>query len=173
MQELRLTYHIEKKDFIRINLWSAFERSQVSKILFYYGFYTLDALIFIFALLAEMPFGYFIFIILLATFPLIMWLAVVTRAKKNYAKNNFFHDHDVTMKVDDIGICESFFSREYCNTWEEIILISELKDMFIILVENIRVLYIPKSVLQGDDRASFRETAHNKMDKKKLRGLRH
>jgi len=173
MRSIRLTYQIESKDFVRINIWAGLERNTFIKILFRYGFYTIDLLIAIFAILAKMPWGYFLFIGLLALFPLIMLASVVRRAKRNYAKNRFFQENKVTIKVDEVGICESFFSQEYCNTWDEILLIEELKDLFVILVENIRVLYIPKSVLVGDDRATVRELVLEKMDRKRVRNIRH
>lgn len=173
MQELRLTYKIEEKDFVRINIWAGLERNRLVKILYRYGFYFLDVTIAILAILAKMPWGYFIFIGILALFPALMLLGLVNRAKRTYAKNNFFRENKVTMRVNDDGICESFFSQEYCNTWEEILLIEELKNMFVILVENIRVLYIPKTILGGDDRASFRQTVFAKMDKKRIRRIRH
>ncbi len=168
-----MSYYIEEKDFIRINIWAGLERSKMSGFLFNYGFYLMNALLAIAAIIAKMPYGYFIFIGLLTMFPIIIRLSVIRRAKKNFSKNGVFKDHMITMTVDEEKICETFYTREYCNKWEEILMVSELKNMFVILVENIRVLYIPKSAIAGNDRATFRELVMNKLDKKRIRNLKH
>ncbi|HOO44158.1 MAG TPA: YcxB family protein, partial [Bacillota bacterium] len=159
---------IDPKDFVAINIWAGLERTLFLKLLYRYGFFLLDALILVFAMISGLPTGFYVLLVLLALFPLSLRLIVVRKAKKTFSTNKIFQEHMITMTINQLGIEESFFTHRYNNRWEELIVITELRDIFVIMVENSRVLYIPKNVFSTESLDDFKTLVRASLPDKKI-----
>lgn len=168
MNNIKLRYHILLKDFVTVNLWAGLERTPVLKWLYRYVFYGLDLVMLVFAILSHMPVGFYVFLFLLGLFPLSMRLLVISKAKKLYQSNKIFQEYPITMTVGPDGIEESFFTHSYKNPWTELRIVAELKDIFVLMVENARVLYIPKNAFKDGEMDTFRALVQTALPKKRI-----
>ncbi|OQX93899.1 MAG: hypothetical protein B6I17_01515 [Tenericutes bacterium 4572_104] len=150
MKPIKFTYRILEKDYIRVNLWSALEKTPFMRLINRYLIYGFDIIIMIIAIFARLPFGYFMFLIFIVIITLLLRFSIYNQSKKKFRRNPMLVKHDITIEISEEGFRETFVSISYDTFWEEISKVQLVKDVLIINLKSSRILFIPINAIDEE-----------------------
>jgi len=150
MKPIKFTYKILEKDYIKVNLWSALEKTPFMRLINRYLIYIFDFIIMIIALFAKIPLGYFIFLITIVLITLLLRFSIINQARKKFRRNPMLIKHDITVEVSEEGVKETFVNISHKTNWNQIIRVQLIKNVLLMSLVNSRVLFIPINVIDEE-----------------------